>query len=606
LVHPSTKDRDENIPYGTAPCDPIIAFGRFVVSATSDGRVCFFSIHKQKEPCRPVTEIEVDIRSSLTGLVAAPAGVSLVRYRSTVNKNRFLKPPGFLGHVVAISSESDVHILECSTNGNVKKLFSWNSGTCSISCATVRPDRTGQWRLALGYESGCLEEWLVSISVRETTNKEMTENNGEETNEIVQVEWKPLMRRVFPQLLFRGQFDLPIRSVSSLGVNTTEVEVNPDLSTKESSPFHNDEAPKEETKEDETNSSTQKAEENDDETKTIQPNLVMNDTRDYLSVCLVLNPREQDDNLARPVSSSQIEVLKAHTLERDWITMLEQEELASTKGSKGFALPLHEYCVWPHAEMEIHDTSLLSTQDSDGQRRLSRRIRGLPSQGSDRMCASIGEAIPFFVAALSDGTVARMRASIEEGLLCWGVQKDFDQVVLSFPAIGIAPVNLSTGTSVLACCLRGGTVYLVPEGEHLEPITVILGPVDKDQESTINYLHGFTAGNVCVDGIPGLAVLVFASAGGTLQVFSCALLTQTEEDNVFQELVHNGSVELLRDLLCSVEEDDQLLAPDVRKKAREELMQTSADQVTIDLLNSPSFVNTRELLLKLSKEEYIV
>ena len=89
-------------------------------------------------------------------------------------------------------------------------------------------------------------------------------------------------------------------------------------------------------------------------------------------------------------------------------------------------------------------------------------------------------------------------------------------------------------------------------------------------------------------------------------MFSCALLTQTEEDNVLQELVHNGSVELLRDLLCSVEEDDQLLAPDVRKKAREELMQASADQVTIDLLNSPSFVNTRELLLKLSKEEYIV
>lgn len=218
--------------------------------------------------------------------------------------------------------------------------------------------------------------------------------------------------------------------------------------------------------------------------------------------------------------------------------------------------------------------------------------------------ASTGESsTPFFAAALSDGTVARMHASIEEGMLRWGVKKDIDQVVLSFPAIGIAPVNLSTGTSV-ACCLRGGTVYLVPEGEHLQPITVILGPVNKDQESSIHYLQGFTAGNVCVGGIPGLAVLVFASAGGTLQVFSCALLTQTEEESVLQELVHNGSVELLRDFLCSVEEDDQLLALDVRKKAREELMQdASTDQVTVELLNSPSFVNTRELLVELSKEE---
>jgi hypothetical protein len=65
----------------------------------------------------------------------------LVRYRWTVNKNRFLKPPGFLGHVVAISSESDVHILEWSTNGNVKKLFSWNTGAPGPD----RPMETGSW-----------------------------------------------------------------------------------------------------------------------------------------------------------------------------------------------------------------------------------------------------------------------------------------------------------------------------------------------------------------------------------------------------------------------------------------------------------------------------
>jgi hypothetical protein len=71
-------------------------------------------------------------------------------------------------------------------------------------------------------------------------------------------------------------------------------------------------------------------------------------------------------------------------------------------------------------------------------------------------------ARPSFAAALSDGSIAVMRAMITDGSLRWGV--DGDQRVLSFPAIGIAPVTLSTGPH-LACCLRGGTVYLVPENE---------------------------------------------------------------------------------------------------------------------------------------------
>lgn len=406
LVHPPSNEREENIPAGAAPCDPVVAFGRYVVSATNDGRVCFFSVRQQQDPCRPVTVVEVDPRTTVTGLVATPAGVSLVRYRSIINKERLLQPPGFLGHIVTISPEGDVHILECSNNGQVKKLFSWKTGLCNVSCVTLRPDRTGQWRISLGYESGTLEEWLVSISVREAIKTASVDDDGESqvgeeskdatTNE---PEWKPLMRRVFPQLIFRGFFDLPIRSVSSLGIDATGESCLNSLveDTKDNSntvtvgqledKFSAHPNLTEECKEGQTEAATSETNEEADDNKT-EPKLVSNDTRDYLSVCLVMNPRTSDDSLGRPASSSQIDVLKIHSLERDWATMLEQEEEhVSSKGTKDLALPLDEYCVWPDVGMEILDTaSLPAHEHSDGQRRLSRSIRGLPSQGSDRIC----------------------------------------------------------------------------------------------------------------------------------------------------------------------------------------------------------------------------
>lgn len=218
-------------------------------------------------------------------------------------------------------------------------------------------------------------------------------------------------------------------------------------------------------------------------------------------------------------------------------------------------------------------------------------------------------ADPFFAAALSDGNIARLRAAVEDGTLSWGVHNDCDQVVLSYPAIGIAPVKLSTGTHI-ACCLRGGTVYLVPDSEHLEPISVILAPVDTEQETCTHYIQGFTAGNVIVDGLEqtvgndDLAVLVFSTAGGILEVYACSLLSQTEQDSTLLELVENGPAELLRDLLCLVEEDDPLLVSDAWKKSRDELMLVAKnDSLTAEMLRSSSFTHTRTVLMKLSEKD---
>lgn len=415
---------------------------------------------------------------------------------------------------------------------------------------------------------------------------------------------------------------MPIRSMSSLGtiVRTAAQEEQKNQLINESSTTNygcN--------KKDATISKSQVNNQEDDiskDTKLLSPEkgdesngseVTVNETGDFLALCLVMNPPPVG-SLGQPASSSLLEVIHVTRLEGDWML---QEQVA--------ALPLEEYCVWP--TMEILDTASLPVNDSQGQRRLSRRIRGLPSRGSDCMCTfytllamvnmnlslflsylvllfhlgAYDGALPFFAAALSDGTIAVMRATIVEGSLHWGV--DGDQRVLSFPAIGIAPVALSTGSHV-ACCLRGGTVYLVPENDN--PVTVILAPVEK--QASTQYLHGFHAGNVRVEGIMSsrdneLPVLVYSGAGGISKVYSCELLSLTEQDCLLRELVENGSVKLLWEMLCSLSDEDPLLIMDLWKLARDEFLQSS-NAPTFGMLCSASFANTRHLLMELSKEEY--
>lgn len=214
---------------------------------------------------------------------------------------------------------------------------------------------------------------------------------------------------------------------------------------------------------------------------------------------------------------------------------------------------------------------------------------------------------PFFAAALSDGTVARLRATLEDGNFCWGVQNDCDQVTLSYPAVGLAHVHLPMG-DYIACCLRGGTVYLVPDSKDVEPITAILGPADAEEEDSTHYLQGFTAGNVRVDGIERstceteLAVLLFSSAGGVLKVYSCALLAQSEEDSILNELVENGTFRFFRDLVGSLEDDDPLLGSGEWNKARDEMKKVRGKELTAETLRSPSMVYTRQVLMELSKK----
>lgn len=208
-----------------------------------------------------------------------------------------------------------------------------------------------------------------------------------------------------------------------------------------------------------------------------------------------------------------------------------------------------------------------------------------------------------------------MEASVDSnGSLEWGVVHDSDQVTLSFPAIGVAPVELSTGVHI-ACCLRGGTVFLVPKDNVLSPVTAILAPVDdlEEEEEPLSphYLHGFCAGNVSVKGInffprdATLPVLVFSGPPGVLQVFSRELVSQTEEETLLRELLENGTVQLLGEMLCSLRDEDPLLILEIWNQSRQEFLGIEADVTSLRVndLSSPSFAHTQRLLIQLAEQD---
>ena len=188
---------------------------------------------------------------------------------------------------------------------------------------------------------------------------------------------------------------------------------------------------------------------------------------------------------------------------------------------------------------------------------------------------SVSGAAGVAAVGLADGTVtvlqARMSPRTDNEPLAWGVSPVTDQYCLSYPCIGIGCVMLDAsavnhdGTvPYVVCCLRGTATYMIPassplcnDNHHAKPVIALSVPHDSDDDSPLRYLQGFTAVNVGgTAGQHGVQLLVYVWPGGIVDVYSCTLLRDTaapKGPQFLQELVGNGSADLLRDLLVSLD-----------------------------------------------------
>ncbi|KAL7531219.1 hypothetical protein ACHAXR_003908, partial [Thalassiosira sp. AJA248-18] len=180
-------------------------------------------------------------------------------------------------------------------------------------------------------------------------------------------------------------------------------------------------------------------------------------------------------------------------------------------------ISLYDCSVWPAAGKEIKDGWIRGAPLTRG---IDPRDKLFGTLGLQR--SSITNHITIwsllgcferpdscFVSASSDGTVAISHYQQERG--SWGVMEEDNQIMLFQRCIGTGTFDygdiVSGARRYAVCCLRGGTIYLIPVAENDttralggNEITMFAVPMDPngDDDGLLRFVQNFTAGMVQV------------------------------------------------------------------------------------------------------------
>jgi hypothetical protein len=599
----------------TAPCDPIILEEQYIVCATNQGELCLFD---QLAVPKESSSMEVTTPTFILSLKSDASIMSL----STVYRVSTNSDDNEATLFMVLSVEGDVHMVTVYTDDGSPSLHlfcSWNTGICGSTCISARILETNRWKVVVGYDSGYVEEWAVSVEPTTKRNEEV----------------EPNLR-----LLWGGMFDSRIRSVAPLRVAkrkeeyvvdeipTTQniaIENENDNKASENEAIEDDLLPiknKDDTTGDTTsvtsphntdNVTTEIAAEEKPSIKTEVAPLQVDEpeVEDISHLVVALQPR--DENSAN-TSASMVEVIDIESITNSWIPAIDAE-------SHDFiALPLNEHWVLPRSGMEILDASTVPSVETEG---LPRRAPIIPSHGCNSAIILDGNAS--CGVTLSDGTVAMLTASRTlGGELFWGIAKDKHQLLLSYPSVACSRVDFAAKGQHIVSCFRGGTAFLIPteDNDTVEDetdIIVIPYPHDVDSDSSSQFVQGFTAGNLRVrhdDGsLVRMAVLIYSWAGGTVDINACSLFENVQsksskdpveiglaEKLVLQEMIDNGTLSILCNLLHRMADSDEQLDDPLWKDARDEYLATPPPFVSrsLETICSESFGALRPLLLSLA------
>jgi len=212
----------------------------------------------------------------------------------------------------------------------------------------------------------------------------------------------------------------------------------------------------------------------------------------------------------------------------------------------GPVVPLGDCGVWPAPGREMKDgwTRGARRRGVDPRDELYDRLGVRPSSVTNRICCFEG-LNQSFVSASSDGTVAISHYNPENG--SWGIMEE-NQFMFFQRCIGIGTVdyghrgNANSAERYVMCCLRGGTVYLVPVEEfrtgtsaratQRRAITMFAAPSDADgnEDGAVRFVQTFAGGmarcrreDVHVDGESSdsmvKSVALVGWPGGNIDVF---------------------------------------------------------------------------------------
>jgi hypothetical protein len=438
---------------------------------------------------------------------------------------------------VAMNMLGVVYIVSVSEKATLKLRASFETGRLSPTCISYINDST----IAVGYQSGFLEAWSVQKvfdDAEESTSSPIETQRSK-------IDSSPHPGSGFFTLLWRATFadyeSAPLPSItciaplSSVGTAHLCDNVNTTTNADDASLF-----------------------------------LERTDVPFYLALTLNHNVS------MRRNTASMLEVVDSTSIANSWTKFL--EENSSTISDEDAAVPLEAHCVLPEAGRDIMESSTIGRVDESRHRSTTHWI---PSRGTNCLCSvpPSDSSTNQVAVGLADGMVTILDSrQCDDGRPQWGASRFVDQFCLSFPCIGMSCLNIADNhgspAPYLAGCMRGSATYLIPLNSSqggTDPTSIIVAmsvPHGFDDDASIRYVQEFAAFNLITshfgemmptDSQLSVPTLVYVWPGGVIDIYSYGLLSCTHslpDEQLIQELVSNGSVGLLRDVLLSSGSDD--------------------------------------------------
>jgi hypothetical protein len=124
--------------------------------------------------------------------------------------------------------------------------------------------------------------------------------------------------------------------------------------------------------------------------------------------------------------------------------------------------------------------------------------------------------------------------------LLWGVSRNTDQHILTYPPVGIGSVTYEDHRFI-AVCLRGTTTYLIatePQSDFDGTVYSFRVPMDhfigeknhKSYAQQLYQIEHFGTGNLQTNDTTNISLLLYAWPGGTIDIYSCGLLKKVYKE----------------------------------------------------------------------------
>lgn len=409
-------------------------------------------------------------------------------------------------YIVAITSAGTVYILNLTaevfddekstgttpsvSSYDLKTVLSWNTTTswdlCSVAvttrCCTIRSNDDGSTttttttNLHMGYQRGKLETWTVVEQQQHSSPDPSVVINGTIGKRRPSL-WKP-------QMLFRAVFmdqKPDIVGIARLGDRHSIPE-----------------------------------------------------NHEYL----VLMLRHDRGIISSSTAECQVEVIDITT------AAAVTRKSSSTTADPTVRLVLEEMLVFPQPGREVFGPPTTITKT------FPYTFNSIPSRGTNAVLTTDDGMV---AVTTSEGMVILIDAKLPSSLkskveddylvkqrsgLLWGVSRETDQHILSYPPVGIGSV-IYEDHRFIAVCLRGTTTYLIATESPPDSDGTVYSfrvPIDifgkNHKFNQLYQIENFATGNLRTNNITttrpciqqSISLLLYAWPGGTIDVYSCGLL----------------------------------------------------------------------------------